>query len=488
MVPFMAQGHLRPFLQLAHRLHTRTRFTVTIFTTPLNAHFLRQQLLSTATTTTTAGVRVAELPFNSSDHGLPPGVENTSKLPLPLVVSLFQAGTSLEPHLRHFISTNFNPTHPPVCIIFDVFFGWADRVARSVGSTGIAFTTGGAYGTAAYLSIWNDLPHRNFSDDEDFPLPGFPESHRFRRSQLHRFLRYADGSDDWSRFFQPQLRLSMGSSGWLCNSVDEIEPLGFEILRNYVKLPIWGIGPLIASPVEKTTSSGDDNDNICIQWLSTQKPDSVLYISFGSQNTISPTQMMELASGLELSGKPFLWVIRPPFGFDINEEFRPEWLPDKFEDRIREKKQGILVHKWGPQLEILHHESTGGFLSHCGWNSVLESLREGVPMLGWPLAAEQAYNSKLMEEEMGVAAEMAMGLEGEVNEEKVKRIVEMVLEREEGSKGWEMKNRAVEMGKKLKDSVREETEYKGSAIKAMDDFVDAIISARERKLVELLGS
>lgn len=98
------------------------------------------------------------------------------------------------------------------------------------------------------------------------------------------------------------------------------------------------------------------------------------------------------------------------------------------------------------------------------------------------------YNLKLMEEEMGVVVEMVMGLEGEVNEEKVKRIVEMVLEREEGSKGWEMKNRVVEMGKKFKDLVREEIEYKGFVIKVMDDFVDVIIFVRERKLVELLGS
>ncbi|KAJ8431464.1 hypothetical protein Cgig2_014957 [Carnegiea gigantea] len=453
MLPFMAQGHIRPFIELAHRLQartqtrTRTHFTITILTTPLNADLIRRQL------TTTSTIQIAELPFNAADHGLPAGVENTDKLPFSLIVTLFHASSSLEPHLRHFIATRFSPCKPPLCIVFDVFLGWVDAVARSFGSTGVAFTTGGAYGTAAYMSLWLDLPHRNFSDDEDFPLPGFPENHRYRRSQLHRFLRYADGSDQWSQFFQPQLRFSMGSSGWLCNSVEEIEPLGFEILRNYLKSPVWAVGPLIPDPppVDKSSSSCEK----CIQWLNSQKPDSVLYISFGSQNTISPTQMMELAMGLELSGKPFLWVIRPPFGFDINGEFRPEWLPDGFQERVKNNNQGMLVHKWGPQMQILGHESTG----------------------------EQAYNSKMLVEEMAVAVELTTGLEGKVSKEAVKRVVELVLEREEGSGGEEMKKKAVEAGKKLRDAVREEEDglgFKGSSIKAMDEFLDAIVSDRDR--------
>lgn len=178
--------------------------------------------------------------------------------------------------------------------------------------------------------------------------------------------------------------------------------------------------------------------------------------------------------GLELSGKPFLWVVRPPFGFDINGEILPEWLPEGFEDRIKENKQGMLVHKWGPQMEILAHESTGAFLTHCGWNSVLEGLREGVPLITWPLAAEQAYNSKMLVEEMAVAVELTRGLEGKVSKEEVKRVVELVL----GS--GEIKKKAVEAGKKLKEAVTvdEGLGFKGCSIEAMDNFVDAVIFRR----------
>ncbi|KAM1049994.1 hypothetical protein TB2_031322 [Malus domestica] len=103
--------------------------------------------------------------------------------------------------------------------------------------------------------------------------------------------------------------------------------------------------------------------------------------------------MMELTVGLEEIGKPFVWVIRPPVGFDVKGDFKAEWLPDGFEERMSKRKQGLLVHNWAPQLEILSYKSTGFFVSHCGWNSVMESLSQGVPIVGWPLAAEQAYNS-----------------------------------------------------------------------------------------------
>ncbi|XP_074263511.1 UDP-glycosyltransferase 92A1-like [Silene latifolia] len=474
LIPFMAQGHLRPFLRLALSLSSRTRYTITLLTTPLNAEILRENLNNTITTTTTANINhiiISELPFNSEDHNLPPNVENTEKLPLTLVINLHHAASSLEPHLDAFLTRHVARHHrPPVAIIFDNFLGWADRVARKFNSIGIAFTTCGAYGTAAYSSMWGNLPHRR-TDEEEFPVPGFPEDRRFRRDQLNPFIRNADGTDVWSRFFQLQINMSMQCSGWLVNSVEEVEPLGFDILRNYLKFPVWAIGPLISSPMSLPTDK-------CIEWLNTKEKDSVLYISFGSQNTINPAQMMELAAGLEMSRKPFLWVIRPPFGFDINGDFQPEWLPDGFEDRVMKSGQGMMVHKWGPQLEILSHEAVGGFLSHCGWNSVLEGLREGVPIIGWPLAAEQAYNLKMLVEEMGVSVELARGLDREVRREKVKRVVVTVLDRAEGSIGWKMKRAAVDFGRKLKAALEVGEVVKGSSVKGMDDFVEFVESKK----------
>ncbi|XVE81090.1 hypothetical protein DITRI_Ditri15bG0035400 [Diplodiscus trichospermus] len=488
MLPFMAHGHLIPFLALAGQIHHRTGFNITIANTPLNIQYLR----STLHQHPTSEIRLAELQFNSADHGLPLNTENTENLPLDLIGKFITSSVSLKTPFQNLLLDIIEKQgKPPLCIISDVFFGWTVDVAKSTGTVDISFTTGGAYGTLAYVSMWLNLPHRQ-TDSEEFSLPGFPERCRFHVSQLHRFIRNADGTDLWSSFFQPQISGSLQSFGWLCNTVEEIEPRGSELLSKYIKLPVWTIGPLLPKAWLKESSSLSNNNSLyrqhagkepgisaekCFQWLDLHGPDSVLYISFGSQNTISPSQMMELAIGLEESGNSFIWVIRPPIGFDLKSEFKAEWLPEGFEDRISKSKQGLLVKNWAPQLEILSHKSTGAFLSHCGWNSTLESLSQGVKMIGWPMAAEQAYNSKMLVEEMGVAVELTRGVQSTISVEHVKEVIEMVMDME--GKGGDMKKKAEEIAEKIRAAVREGEEEKGSSVKALDDFV-SVITAREK--------
>ena len=135
-------------------------------------------------------------------------------------------------------------------------------------------------------------------------------------------------------------------------------------------------------------------------------------------------------------------------------------------------KLGLIVRNWAPQLEILGHESTGLFLSHCGWNSVMESLSQGVPIMGWPMAAEQTYNSKMLMEEMGVSVELTRGVQSEIVGEKVKEMIEMVMDENVG-KGMEMRKRAGEVREKMRAAVRdgEGDQEVGSSVKAMDDFL-----------------
>ncbi|KAK9065806.1 hypothetical protein SSX86_015207 [Deinandra increscens subsp. villosa] len=488
MLPFMAQGHLIPFSQLAHHLLRRhPTLTVTIATTPLNLTHLRSAVADHP------NLRLHPLPFTSSDHHLPPNSENTDGLPLPHIIKLFHASAALEPPFRRLINDVVSiktKKTPPVCIISDVFMGWANDVAKSFNILNYTFTTGGAYGTAAYCSIWLNLPHRNVSNDgthDEFSVPGFPESCRFTIDLLHRFLRAGDGKDEWSRFFQPQLELSLQSNGWLCNTVEEIETLGLHVLRNYIKLPVWCVGPLIPTQMLKKDSGLDSGSGVlgqigqrsgkkpgvepeeCIKWLDSHPVGSVLYISFGSQNTISETQMMELAKGLEESNKPFIWVIRPPIGFDLKGDFKPEWLPVGFEGRIG--KQGLVVHNWAPQLEILCHRATGAFLSHCGWNSVMESLSQGVPLIGWPLAAEQGYNAKMLVEELGVCVVLTRGVHDGITKEEVSGVLNEVLDKSEGGKGEDMRRKARELGELIRASVEKN---KGSSYIAMNDFLNTL--------------
>lgn len=489
MLPFMAHGHLIPFLALANQIHLRTNFTVFIATTTLNVHYLK------STVSSAADIRFIELPFSGADHGLPPNAENTENLPLSKIAHLFHASRSLEPPCRDFLRDTVQERgRPALCIISDVFLGWAVDVARSFDTVNIAFSTGGAYGTAAYVSLWLNLPHRK-TDFDEFTMPGFPGRCRFHRTQLHPFLRAADGTDTWSMFFQPQIALSLKSYAWLCNTVEEIEPFGLEILRNYVNLPVWCVGPLLPQAALNDSSSshtisrrgagkefGISAEN-CLDWLESQKSKSVLYISFGSQNTIGASQMMELAIGLEKSEKAFVWVIRPPMGFDLRGEFKSEWLPEKFEERMREKKRGLLVRNWAPQLDILAHRSTGAFLSHCGWNSVMESLSQGVPMVAWPIAAEQAYNSKMLVEEMGVCVELTRGAQsGDITAERVRTVISRVMDG--GGEGGEVRRRAEEIKLKIRAAMREEGDQKGSALKAMDDFVASVLTNREQQVTK----
>ncbi|XXG67907.1 hypothetical protein AAC387_Pa06g1143 [Persea americana] len=472
LFPFMAQGHLIPSLSLARLLEQRTGHTITILNTPLNILTLQSTLPPDST------IRLASLPFNGPDHGLPPNSENTDALPYPLIFRLCEASRSLKPSFHSFIS----PMDPlPLCIISDVLFGWTVEIANQLGIFHSFFLSSGGYGTAVYFSLWLNLPHSRTNSDE-FSLPDFPEAGAIHRSQLSNELKQANGLDPRSLFLKQELSLSLGSDGFLFNTVEELEKTGLGYFRRKMNRPCWAIGPL-KSEGRGRKKPGVSTDD-CVSWLNLHRPSSVLLVSFGSQNTISASQMMELAMGLEESGKAFIWVVRPPLGHDINGEFRAEWLPEGFEERVAARIQGLLVRKWAPQLEILSHESTGAFLSHCGWNSILESLSRGVTLMGWPIAAEQFYNANMLEE-VGLCVEIARGNCSEIEKGHVKEVIEMVMG--ETEKGEKMRRKALEIKKVMEAAVREEEGFKGASVKAMDEFIGAAICANRKKAADIIG-
>ncbi|CAL5378935.1 unnamed protein product [Camellia sinensis] len=129
------------------------------------------------------------------------------------------------------------------------------------------------------------------------------------------------------------------------------------------------------------------DEHECLTWLASKKPNSVLYVCFGSLSNFSTAQLRERAMGLEASGQQFLWVAR-------KEKTKEEWLPEGFEKQL--EGRGLIIWGWAPQVLILDHEAIGGFMTHCGWNSVLEGLTAGVPLITWPLFAEQFSNEKLV--------------------------------------------------------------------------------------------
>lgn len=347
------------------------------------------------------------------------------------------------------------------------------------------FSGASAYGLACYYSVWLNLPHRKANSDE-FLLPDFSEVSKIHITQLANNMLVADGTDPWSVYQTKYLSEWVNSNGILFNTVGEFDHIGFLYFRRKLGLPVWPVGPVLLSSENRTNvgKKGSFSPELCIDWLNTKPATSVLYVSFGSMNTISASQMKQLAMGLEESGKNFIWVVRPPIGFDINSEFKgKEWLPEGFEERIKESRRGLLVHNWAPQVEILSHESVSAFLSHCGWNSVLEALSHGKPIIGWPMAAEQFFNVKLLEEEMGVCVEVARGKSCEVRHEDLVAKIELVMN--ETKKGKEMRRKAWEVREEIRNAMKDEEGFKGSSIKAMDDFFSSAASFREKTQKEL---
>ncbi|RZC58994.1 hypothetical protein C5167_006300 [Papaver somniferum] len=196
------------------------------------------------------------------------------------------------------------------------------------------------------------------------------------------------------------------------------------------------IGPLIRTGVR-----GDGSDRSgCLKWLDNQPPASVLFVSFGSGGTLSSDQLIELALGLEMSEQKFLLFLRRPIPSEKaasssylsvqSIEDPSEVLPKGFLDRTR--KSGLVVSSWAPQIEILNHGSTGGFLTHCGWNSTLESIVHGVPLIAWPLFAEQKMNAVMLTDAIKVALRPKPMESGLIGRDEICRVVRGLMEGEEG--------------------------------------------------------
>ncbi|KAJ0771639.1 putative UDP-glucuronosyl/UDP-glucosyltransferase, UDP-glycosyltransferase family [Helianthus annuus] len=461
MFPFMAQGHLIPFLSLSLQLEQKG-YKITFINTPLNIANLRRTLPPSST------IRFVEIPFNPTDHNLPPNCENTDTLPPNRIYDLLVASTALQPAFQNILNDLVVAETPPFCVVADFFFGWSAAVSHKFGICHVIFSGSSGFGLACYFSSWINLPHKNCENGE-FMLPDFKEAGKLQVTQLTPTLVAATGVDPWSKFQKKNLPEWAEADGFLFNTIEKLDEVGLSYFRRKFGRPVWAVGP-INLPV--SGGSPTRKNEKWLQFLNSKPASSVLYISFGSQNTITASQMMQLAKALDKSNKSFIWVVRPPLGFDINAEFKPEdWLPENFMTKIEDENRGLIVEKWAPQIDILSHESVGGFMTHCGWNSVLESLSCGVPMLGWPMAAEQFYNAKMMVEIAEVCVEVARGTSFDVWSEDLREKIEEVMS--EDGKGKEMRKKAFEIKMMIEEAMRDEEGFKGSSVEAMEEFLQA---------------
>eukprot|EP01018_Ginkgo_biloba_P020564 Gb_34095 [translate_table: standard] len=495
MLPLMAQGHIIPFFELAKLLAKRASFIITIVNSPSNVRRL-ETMVASVLKAEAIDIRLEELPFPKGIQGVPAGVENTDSLPYNLMFKLVQACERLEKPFEQLLQ-RLSDKHGrrPVCIISDMFFGWTLDVANRLGIPRVTFNTIGAFATCVYYSLWMYLPHKP-TDSDTFALPDLPDV-SFHKSQIPLSLKLTDDRDPWHLFLKRQIPRNLQSWATLVNTFDALERKFVDQMQASTCGRVWSVGPVLPKAVVREPSTTGKtpetmcstprgkpsglSESECLQWLDSHPPSSILYVSFGTQVTISTAQMEALALGLEASRQPFIWAVRPPVEIaqlSINGALNSsDFLPAGFEERMKESKQGLLIRGWAPQLFILSHSSTGGFLSHCGWNSILESLSNGVPIIGWPIAAEQFYNSKLLEEEVGVSVEVCRGIDGELSHQKVESVVRMLMVE---VKGIALRKKAREIREAAKNAVSawwsssEDREMKGTSTSNLDEFIREI--------------
>ncbi|CAN4089885.1 unnamed protein product [Withania somnifera] len=223
----------------------------------------------------------------------------------------------------------------------------------------------------------------------------------------------------------------------------------------------WAIGPILPTKLDHISNRND----ICLEWLNKQPPRSVLYVCFGTTTSFSYREIKELAIGLEQSNQKFIWVLRDADRGDIfTREARRVELPEGFEERVKEV--GLVVREWAPQPEILAHSSTGGFMSHCGWNSCIESITMGVPIAAWPMHGDQPNNGFLVTELLKIGLIVReWEKHGElVSASTIENVVRKLMASEEGDA---IRKRAEELG----EAVRRSTEKGGASQIELDSFI-----------------
>jgi len=281
----------------------------------------------------------------------------------------------------------------------------------------------------------------------DVHLDWTPGMKNIRMRDLPSFVRTTTLDEISFVGFGLEAQQCMKSSAIIINTVKELESEVLDALMA-INPNIYNIGPLQfladnfpekENGFKSNGSSLWKNDLTCIKWLDQWEPSSVIYINYGSIAVMSEKHFNEFAWGLANSKLPFLWINRP----DLVKGKSPS-LSQEFLDEIKDR--GYII-TWCPQSQVLAHPSVGAFLTHCGWNSSLESISEGKPMIGWPFFAEQQTNCRYISTTWGIG----MDIKDDVKREEVTELVKEIIK---GEKGKKMREKCVEWKKKVVEAAK----------------------------------
>lgn len=404
MFPWLAHGHISSFLELAKALAKRN-FTTYLFTTHANLAFFKQTLSREEF----RRVKLMEimLPY------------------LPQLPSHFHTTNGLPPHLMNTLKKAFLKGNPdfytildtlrPDLIIYDFLLPCVPLMASTLNFPAVMFLIRGAASNSYHYHVRDNNP------STEYPFPEiFFRDHEHRKNKKIFDSLENDGIDEKNgitRCFERSKEIV------LIKTFRELEGKYIDYLSFLFNKEFLPVGPLVRA-FDQTDGGLQYVDKI-IEWLNEKEKCSTILVSFGSECYLSKEEIEELALGLELSMVNFIWVIRFPMG-DKTEI--PDVLTKEFVERVWDR--GVILEHWAPQGRILEHSSIGGFVSHCGWNSVTEALKCGVPIIALPMQHDQPLNARLLVNEVGVGLEIQRDEEGNIRKEEVARIVrEVVLEK-----------------------------------------------------------
>ncbi|CAI9104576.1 OLC1v1003279C1 [Oldenlandia corymbosa var. corymbosa] len=470
LVSFPAQGHVNPMLRLGKRLASKG-LLVTLSAPELIGKEIR---LANKISEQPTPVGDGLIRFEFFDDEWVQDEEKDKTFSLGEYLDhLAVAGKRALPEL---IEKQEEMGHPVACLIINPFIPWVYDVADSLQIPSATLWVQSAASFSAYYHYYNNLvpfPTKT-QPDIDVQLPAMPLlKHDEIPSFLHPNTPYPVLRD--AILFGLLKNLSKN----FCVLMDTFEDLEKEEISYMSKLcPIKPIGPLFKNPKSSPNSNSNVSVDIlkaeeCLEWLDSKPASSVVYISFGSIVLLKDAQITEIAHGLLDSGVPFLWVIRPPAK---DTQFRTVSLPEGFMEKVGDN--GKLV-KWCPQELVLAHKSLACFLTHCGWNSTLESLASGAPVITFPQWGDQVTDAKYLVDVFKVGIRLCRG-EAEnriIPREEVKKCL---IEATSGSRAAELKENALKWNKLAGDAVAEG----GSSDRNLQEFVDEV---RRRCIVHTAG-
>ncbi|KAI5082075.1 hypothetical protein GOP47_0001818 [Adiantum capillus-veneris] len=448
-VPLPAQGHLNPLMRFC-KLLAAQGFLVTFVNIDPIHHRIDE--------VRNGGVADADADMDGAhdcircDH-IPIDSLNLANDFRVSFEAFFEAQNSIAPHLEALLS-RLNRLGPPVtCLMSDIGMTLpTQNVADKFNIPRIVF-----YPNSASLQLFVSyviqgrrtsakqvLEGLKRSKTEAFcdgsTLPGLPA---LLNTDLPDFAHVVDDNVFMWRFISQTWQQSESfAHAMVINSFEELEAPTFKALSEGFRLPVYGIGPLV-EPLGKETSLWKEDEG-CIAWLDKQPSLSVLYISFGSITILSQSQFDEIMAALIASAQRFLWVFRP----DLVKGVTSNSGSSAF-DVIMDQCNGRgCVVEWAPQLRVLAHPSVGGFLTHCGWNSVLEAIAHGMPMLCWPYFSDQTLDAKYVVEEWKIGLQLNEASNGLVERGEIEKVMKALMEGNEGRTLRENVSRLKEMSYK----------------------------------------